>query len=357
MTAILAVACVALLGSFICTLLEAVLYTISHAQIEVLRSQGVANMDRLARLRARVDEPIAAILTVNTITHTVGSSVCGAMVGAFYGEFWVGIFAGVFTLAILLLTEILPKSLGVKYANQLAPFVVWPIQIMIWGLYPIVQLCRLLMGGVGKQGHDQSLAPTEHEIIVTSRMAAQLGNLRPQEVRWLENALRLDEVKAENLMTPRTVVYRLPADLPLSQVQHRSQHWLHSRLPITEDRDPDHILGMVYRREVFDAIVLGRPVSKLRDLMHTIDFVPASMRGHQLLDRFIGEKKHMAAVVDEYGSFIGVVTLEDVLECMLGSEIVDEHDRHVDMQQVAREKAPRFDDAQPLPEANPAPST
>jgi CBS domain containing-hemolysin-like protein len=344
MTAILAVASIALLGSFICSLLEAVLYTVSSAQIEVLKSQGKHGVDRLARMRSKIDAPIAAILTINTITHTVGSSVCGAMVASHYGEFWVGVFAGVFTLAILLLTEIFPKSLGVKYARQLAPYVAWPIQIMIWMVYPIVQICRWLMGTVGRGGHDHDSTPSEHEIIASSRLAAQRGVLRPQEVRWLENALRLDEVRAEDLMTPRTVVYRLPADLPLSQVQHRSQHWIHSRLPVTEDRDPDHILGMVYRREVFDSIVLGERAKTLRDLMHTIDFIPASMRGHQLLDRFITQKKHMCAVVDEYGAFVGVVTLEDVLECLLGSEIVDEHDRHVDMQQVARERAQRYEE-------------
>jgi CBS domain containing-hemolysin-like protein len=165
------------------------------------------------------------------------------------------------------------------------------------------------------------------------------GRLRPQELRWVENALRLDEVRASELMTPRTVVYTLPADLPLSEVKHRSEHWTHSRLPLTEDRDPDQILGMVLRREVFDAIVKGKPSLKLRDLMHEIDFVPDTMRGHQLLDMFIMKKRHMVAVVDEYGGFEGVVTLEDVLECLLGSEIVDESDRHADMQQWARQRA------------------
>lgn len=345
MTAILAVAGVALVGSFVCSLLEAALYSISPTQIEVMRSQGKLGMERLARLRSRIDEPIAAILTVNTITHTVGSAVCGSLVSAYYGDYWVGVFAAIFTLAILFITEIPPKSIGVKYAASLAPFIAWPIQLMIWTMWPLVQLSRWMMAAIGRGGAGHDRAPTEHEIIVSSRLAGQRGELRPQEVRWLENALRLDQIKAEDLMTPRTVVYRLPADFPLAQVQHRSQHWVHSRLPVTEDHDPDHVLGVVYRREVFDAIVLKRPVRTLRDLMHKIDFVPASMRGHKLLDKFIVEKKHMVAVVDEYGAFVGVVTLEDVLECLLGSEIVDEHDRHADMQQVAREKGARLEQA------------
>ena len=344
MTAILAVSAVSLIGSFICSLLEAVLYTLSLAQIEVMKSQGVPQMERLARLRSRIDEPIAALLTVNTVLRIVGAYVCGSMVTSYFGQMWIGIFAGVFTLAILIITEFIPRNLAAKYALRLASKVVWPIQLMTWGLYPLAVFWRTLMGRTGQGAHGNENAPTENEIIISSRLAARRGMLRPQEVRWLENALRLDEVRAEDLMTPRTVVYRLPADLPLAQVQQGSQHWVHSRLPVTEDRDPDHILGVVYRREVFDAIVFGRPVKKLRDLMHKVDFVPASARGHQLLDKFITEKKHMAAVVDEYGAFIGVVTLEDVLECLLGSEIVDEHDRHVDMQQVAREKALRYEE-------------
>lgn len=342
MTAILAVAGVTLFCSFLCSLLEGALLSISTAKLETLRAQGVRGLDRLVRLSTKNEEPFAAILTLDTMTHVVGPTVCGALIARNYGGVWVGIFTTLLTFAILLATGVLPRSLGVRYSAALAPFIGWPIQWLIWTLWPLVWLCRWIMNWV-QSGVGGDRAPTEHEIIASSRVAAQSGELRPQEVRWLENVLRLDQVKAEDLMTPRTVVYRLPADLPLSAVQHRSQHWLHSRLPVTEDRNPDNLLGLVYRREVFDAIVFHKPAKTLRDLMHTIDFVPASMRGHQLLDKFITEKQHMAAVVDEYGAFLGVVTLEDVLECMLGSEIVDEHDRHADMQQFAREHAQERD--------------
>ncbi|MBX9655886.1 CNNM domain-containing protein [bacterium] len=344
MTAVLAVSIISLIGSFICSLLEAVLNALSLAQIEVLKGQGIPQMDRLARLRSREDESFAALLTVNTVLRVAAATVCGGLVTQIYGQGWLGLFAFGFTLAVLIVAEYFPRRIAARTAAKLARYVVWPIQLVTWALYPLTAFWRLLVARTVSGGLTAETAPTENEIIISSRLAAQRGMLRPQEVRWLENALRLDEIRAEDLMTPRTVVYRLPADLPLSQVQQGSQHWVHSRLPVTEDRDPDHILGVVYRREVFDAIVFGRPVKKLRDLMHKVDFVPASMRGHQLLDRFITEKKHMAAVVDEYGAFIGVVTLEDVLECLLGSEIVDEHDRHVDMQQVAREKAQRYEE-------------
>jgi CBS domain containing-hemolysin-like protein len=243
----------------------------------------------------------------------------------------------------LFLSEILPKTLGVRYAAQLGPYIAWPLQAMIWLVWPIVKIGRLLVWLLGRGR--QPAIPTADEIVVMSRLAAKGGQLRAQEVRWVENALRLDEIRVYDLMTPRTVVYTLPADLPLTAVQERSEHWVHSRLPLTDDRDPDQIVGMVHRRDVFDALVRGHRQLTLRSLMRELDFVPDTMRGHQLLDKLITEKKHMAAVIDEYGSFVGVVTLEDVLECLLGSEIVDEHDRHTDMQQWARSRAQQRQEA------------
>lgn len=339
MTAILVVAGTTLALSFLCSLFEAALYSITPAQIEVLKSNQVFGASRLARLRADIDEPIAAILTVDTIAQTAGSAWCGALVGLYYDQYWVGAFAGLFTFLVLFLSQILPKNLGVTFAREIAPWIAWPLQLVVWAAWPIVKVCGGLVGLFRLSPRPHS--PTEDEIMMLSRLAVEGGRLRPQELRWVENALSLDEVKASELMTPRTVVYTLPADLPLSEVKHRSEHWIHSRLPLTEDRDPDHIVGMVLRREVFDALVKGKPNQKLRDLMHPIDFVPDTMRGHQLLDLFIIKKKHMVAVVDEYGGFEGVVTLEDVLECLLGSEIVDEYDRHADMQQLARQRAER----------------
>jgi CBS domain containing-hemolysin-like protein len=337
MASVLLVAAATILASFFCSLCEAALYSITPPQIELLRKRRVFGADRLARLRSNIEESIAAMLTVNTIANTGGASWCGALVGKYFGDVYVGICAGVLTLTILIFAEILPKSLGVRFSATLAPLLAWPLQVQIWLVWPVSQIgrliTRLLIGRREKSG------PSEDEILVMARMAAQHGGILPQETRWIENALQLDKVRAHEIMTPRTVVYTLPANLPLSRVRQHSEHWVHSRLPLTEDREPDHIVGMVYRREVFDALVRGERDRTLRDLMHRLDFVPDTMRGHQLLDKFIKEKKHMVAVVDEYGGFEGVVTLEDVLECLIGSEIVDEHDRHPDMQLLARQRA------------------
>ncbi len=347
---IFAVALVTLVASFVCSLLEAALYTITPSQIALLQQRGARSATLLAKLRQDVDEPIAAILTINTIAHTVGSAWCGAMVAkAFGGDMAIGIFAGVFTVLVLVLTEIIPKSFGVRYANELGPYIVWPLRIMIMLALPIARPSHLVMrwmaGNRGPQG------PSEDEVVLFSLLARKHGSLRSEEHQWLENALRLDRKLAKDLRTPRTVVETFSAETRLSELDPQS--WVHSRVPILDGNDTDELVGLAFRREVFDALLQGRTDLKLADLMHPIRLVPEAMRAHELLQMFLRERIHMVALVDEYGGFEGVVTLEDVLECLLGSEIVDEHDEHENMQAVARERSPleSADDPQETPQS------
>jgi CBS domain containing-hemolysin-like protein len=337
LTAILVVAGFTLLASFLCSLFEAALYSISASQIEVLRERGVRGAQRLARMRLDVEEPIAAILTVNTVAHTLGASWCGAMVGERYGGAAVGVFAVTFTVLVLALTEVVPKSLGVRYAVPLGPLVVAPLQGMIWSVYPIVWVAKRAMRSMAHAG---PLGPSEDEVVGTSRLAAQSGAVRPEEHRWVRNALRLDRVTAGELRTPRTVVETQQADTPIAELARCVERWVHSRVPVTDGEHPDHVVGLVHRREVLDA-VLRRPEEDLivRDLLRPIRFIPESMPANELLEKFLAERVHMVAVADEYGGFEGVVTLEDVLEQLLGSEIVDEHDEVEDMQALALERA------------------
>ncbi|MEM7517827.1 MAG: hemolysin family protein [Planctomycetota bacterium] len=338
MTLIVVVASLTLLSSFLCSLFEAALYSITPSQIGVLRAKGGAGAERLARMREDVEGPIAAILTVNTIAHTVGAAWCGALVGQHYGSGKVGLFAAIFTVLVLVLTEIIPKSLGVRYATTLGPKIVWPLQIMIWLVWPIVWMATKAMGllsGGAKHG------PSEDEVVVVSGLAAKGGAMRKEEHRWVENALALDKVTAADLRTPRIVVETLDANQSVLELIEHAERWSHSRVPLTEGGNPDKIIGLVHRREVFDAALAGESAKALilRDLMRPMKFVPESTKGHELLKFFLEERAHMVAVADEYGGFEGVVTLEDVLESLLGEEIVDEHDQFGDMQELARERS------------------
>lgn len=336
MIPILIVAGLTLLASFLCSLFEAALYSITPSQVEVLKRSAGRGGQRIAALRADVEEPIAAILTINTIAHTIGSAVCGAMVSETYDQGnAVAIFAAVFTFLVLSVTEIVPKSLGVRYAKQLAPLVAAPIQWMVWISYPIARpsktVMRWLTGGGGAE------APTEDEVLLSSRLAMDSGLVRGEEHRWVRGALRLDRVTAGDLRTPRTVVFTLDADTTVSEATSSPASWIHSRVPVTEGGNADAIIGVVMRRDVLQAGLDGEAQTRLRDLAQPIAFVPESMPAHELLGEFIRERRHLVAVADEYGGFEGVVTLEDVIEEMLGEEIVDEFDVHDDMQSAARE--------------------
>ncbi len=338
---IFVVAACTLAASFVCSLFEAALYAITPSQVGLLKERGVRGAARLERLRNDIEEPIAAILTVNTVAHTIGAAWCGAMVAQKYGDMAVGWFATVFTLAVLALTEIVPKSLGVRHAAVLAPRLAWPLQVMTWLSWPIARPARAAMRRLS--GASKNTGPSEDEVMVFTRLARRHGQVRSEESTWVENALTLDRVPARDLMTPRRVIERLPADLTVDDAIARTDRWIHSRVPIHQPGNPDEILGVVYRREVFDAGVAGDGERTVGSLSRKLDTVPGSMPAHKLLHLFLGGRRHMVAVVDEYGSFQGIVSLEDVLEEMLGTEIVDEHDEIVDLQKHARESNPHAD--------------
>jgi CBS domain containing-hemolysin-like protein len=334
---IITIASATLLASFLCSLFEAALYSLTPARIVVMQRGGIRGADLLAKLKRRVEDPITAILTVNTIAHTIGSAWCGALVGQYYGSKEVGIFAAIFTVLVLALTEIIPKSLGVRYAINIGPHIAFPMQLMIWGVYPIVWVARHAMHAL--TGSHDGHHPSEDEVITTAGLAAEGGLMRNQEHRWVKNALRLDQITAADLRTPRTVVESLDAATPIAELTSHADTWLHSRVPVTEGGSMDAVIGLVHRREVFDAALLTPEANYVvRDLLRPILFVPEIMAAHDLLQHFLKSKSHMAAVTDEYGGFEGVVTLEDVLECMLGEEIVDEYDLESNMQELARKQ-------------------
>ncbi|MEY2981759.1 MAG: hemolysin family protein [Planctomycetota bacterium] len=337
MTAIILVAGLTLATSFLCSLLEAALYSLTPAQLEVAKKNGVFGARRFAIYREHVEEPIAAILAVNTVANTFGASVAGALVGDHFGNAAIGWFAGVFTFLVLVFSEIIPKSLGVRYAARLVPLLVLPLQVILWISWPVARPARFLMSKL--TGSGEAAGPTEDEIIALSRMAARGGVLTSSEMLWVENALGLDKVSARDLMTPRTVVYSVAIDQTVGALADTLRLMRHSRLPVYEGEDHDKIIGVIYRRELYDAVADGTMDRPLAELVRPLEFVPDSMKGPQLLEKFIRGKRHMVAVIDEYGGFEGIVTLEDVLECLLGQEIVDEHDEHVDMQELARRRA------------------
>lgn len=333
---IILIASLTLATSFLCSLFEAALYAVSPTQLEVLKRKGVRGANRLARLRMDAEESIAAILTVNTIAHTVGAAWCGALVAEEYGDEAFGIFAAIFTFLVLALTEIVPKSVGFRFAKTIGPRIAWPLQVTVWISLPIARPARWAMRKM--TGGEPQHGPSEEEILVFSRMAAKQGKVRSEEHEWVKNALRLDQTTAGSLRTPRPVVNTLPLDLTIGAAAAQQMDQAHSRVPVLEQAGSDEVVGMVYRRELLEHVIRGEQDKQLGEVLHPIRHVPETMPGHALIRVFLKDRKHMVAVVDEYGSFEGIVTLEDVLEALLGEEIVDEHDEVVDMQAHARQQ-------------------
>lgn len=337
MSQILAVVMASLAGSFLCSLCEASLYGVTRTQIEVLRRGRIAGSERLAKLRKKIDEPVAGIAAFNSLAQTVGAAWVGALVGEMYGNALLGVISAVFALTMLLLAEIVPKSIGLAWAGTLAPRLAWPIQIMVWTVYPLAILCRWLSHTINRNAPGQQ--PTEEEVLVMADMAAQGGTILPDELRWVENVLRLNDVTVHQLMTPRQVVCSLPAEQRLDSPGFLGERLVHSRIPVTEGNDLDQVIGVVQRRTVFDHIVRHDCNKTLRELMRPALFVSEDSGAHQLLDRLMKDRQHLAVVRDSGGLVGGVATLEDVLEYLLGKPIVGEHDSHPEMQRLARERA------------------
>lgn len=345
MTIILVVMAVSATISFLCSLWEASLYAVPASRVQSMVDQKVQGAETLLALRERIDHPISAILTFNTIANTVGASVMGTLVGKEFGETspMIIVFPIVFTFIILVFSEIIPKTLGVVYADKVAPRSAFAIHLLIKILKPSVLMSEYITTRLRKSAVSGGESVSEADIIAQARIGVEQGSLLPEEARWIQNVLSLNEKTAHDLMTPRTVVYMMPEEMPLSQITPNSDHWAHSRLPVYRDNQRDKVIGVVYRREVFDALAT-KPRGELdgmtiSDLMVGVEFIPETLRANQVLQRFLQGRHHLFIVTNEHGGLEGVITLEDVIEEILGQEIIDSHDRHADMQEYARSLA------------------
>lgn len=288
------------------------------------------------RLRVNVDEPITAILTLNTVAHTAGASVAGAAAARVFGQDSLFAFSVFFTIAILLLSEIIPKTLGVVYTRTLSTWVAVPLQALVVILRPVVDVSSYLVRFMGKR----KLGPeaSEEDVRAMVSLSRKAGILKPYEEMSIQNILTLDSKRVKDIMTPRMVIFSLPAYLTVEQAREAKLVWPHSRIPVYEGEDPEEVIGIVYRRELLEALANDQDAYRLSDLMRSAHFVLESLTLDRLLVQFLESRMHLAVVLDEYGGLAGVVTLEDVLEEILGNEIVDETDQVVDMRELARQR-------------------
>ena len=322
----------AVLFSCFCSVAEAVFYTFTWSHIEQLRKKGRKSGEILYRLRRDVDKPITAILTLNTVAHTIGASIAGAAWAAVFGEATLGWFALAFTVVILIFSEILPKTIGVVYTRKLAPILARPLQWMVLVFSPVIWVSGFLTRAVG--GSKSAPDATEEDLQALVALTRRAGAIKPYEELSIRNILTLDTKTVEEIMTPRTVVFSLPASMTVEEARESRSIWPHSRFPVYAE-DPEDIVGIVYRREVFEALADDKDDLKLSDIMKPVRFVLENLALDRLLVKFLEQRLHLFVVLDEYGGVSGVVSLEDVLEEILGSEIVDETDQVADMRKMA----------------------
>ena len=323
--------------SAMCSLFEAVLYSVPISHIESLAQSGRRTGEILRSLRADVKRPIAAILSLNTVANTAGATVAGAAAAKVFGSEFLGYFSAVFTLAILMLSEVIPKTAGVVYSRSLAPLVARPLLFMVWVLRPMIWLTGLathLVAPRGKTGQDHV---SEEELLVMARLGLKAGSLDANEAGVIENILSLESKSVRDVMTPRMVIFSLSAGLTVGEVRELTDVLNHSRVPVY-DKGTDDVVGMVMRRDMLTAMAQGRLDESLETMMRPVDFVAQSVSLDRVLRTFLERRQHLLMVIDEFGGLSGLVTLEDVLEEILGHEIVDEFDPATDMRQLAHQR-------------------
>jgi len=326
---------IVLIASAFCSLSEAAIYAVRLPYVRQVAETGNRAGIILAGFKENMERPIAAILIINTAANTAGAAVAGAQARVLFGEsalIWFSVF---FTLAVLFISEIIPKVVGVVYNRSAAMLIARPWDFGIKLLLPLIwitqHVARLFKP-------DASVIAPEEEVHHFAMMSAEEGSIMQHEADMVANVLRLDRVKTRDLMTPRPVVFKLASDTTLGSLSQKVTEWNHSRVPVYEAADPDTWKGFVFARDVLAALASDRHDATISQFCRPLSFVEEDTPGHVLLRTFLKRRTHLFGVVNGYGDISGIVTLEDVLESLIGEEIVDESDSAVDMQEVARRR-------------------
>ncbi|PSW55627.1 CNNM domain-containing protein [Photobacterium leiognathi] len=317
--------------SFICSVLEAVLLSISPSYIATLRQQNHPAAARLTALKDNIDRPLASILTLNTIAHTIGAATAGAQATIVFGSEWLGVFSGVLTIGILLLSEIVPKTIGATYWRQLAPLTASMLRWMVLLLIPLVWVSEQITRRLSR-GHEQP--KLRDEISAMALLAHESGELGEGESKILANLLQFRDVSVTKIMTPRPVLFRVDAEQTINEFLSKHKNSPFSR-PLVYSEQSDNIIGFVHRLELFAESQAGKGGQELGALMRPLPVIMNNVSVPKAFERLMQERSQLILIVDEYGTVQGLVTLEDIFESLVGEEIVDEADKNTDMQQLA----------------------
>ena len=343
---------VSILFSFLCSILEAVLLSVTPTFVNLKKQEGKPYASALEALKKDVDKPLIAILTLNTVAHTVGAILVGVQAKNAYAElfgsnpdFWgmpfseeamVGLVSTIMTLLILIASEIIPKTIGATYWKQLAHFSTTSLRFMVLALKytGILWTLQLFTRLIGKKGAHGSVLSRE-DFTAMAEIAQEEGVVQESESKVIQNLLSFDEIQAKDIMTPRTVMKLASEEMLIREFVEENPQLRFSRIPLYGE-DPDNITGYVLKDQVLEGLIDHKGEEPLKCLRREIQVTDRATPLPTLFDTFISNREHMALVVDEYGSVSGLVTMEDVIETLLGLEIMDESDNVEDLQLLAR---------------------
>lgn len=315
--------------SFVCSLLEAALLSLTPSHVTRFRHSDPELYRKLRKLKDRIDQPLAAILTLNTVAHTFGAAGVGAQVGIVFGDGYLAVASAVMTFLVLILSEIIPKTLGARYWQGLVPWLPATLNFLILILKPFIMMSDKITEWMGVGESDVDL---RSEIKALTNLGRDTDQLDEDERRVIANILDLHEVQIKDIMTPKTVCEYLLADSAVGDILDAMRDTAFSRYPVVDQEEHPH--GVVFRAELLDA----ETDAKVADLIKPVKIVTDEISAEALLGAFLKEHQHMALVYDQYGTWLGLVTMEDVLETILGQAIMDETDDIPNMRRFARKR-------------------
>ena len=320
--------------SFVCSILEAVLLSTPESYIEVLIDEKRKGAHLFKRMKQSVDRPLAAILSVNTIAHTIGAAGVGAQAVKVFGEVYFGLISAILTFLILVLSEIIPKTIGARYWRGLSLPAVPVIRVFIVVAYPFValseQLTKLISNG------RKAYTFSRNELSTMASIGYKEGIIEKEESLFIYNLLKMRDVSVEDIMTPRTVLVSASVNLTVAEFLAEIQNYTFSRIPVYEN-DKENVTGYVLKADVMEKAALGILDISLGSLQRSITKVYERISVPRLFQLLVRKNDLIALVIDEYGGVEGLVTMEDIVETLTGIEIVDEKDTHADYQKLARE--------------------
>ena len=336
MTLLLIFLCSAMAVSFLCSVLESVLMSTPLSYITMREDEGSKGAKLFRRYKQDNARAIAAILSLNTIANTIGAAGVGRQATLVFGSEWFGVVSAVTTVLILVFSEIIPKTIGTSQWRRLMGFTAYTIRALIVMLYPVVVLVQGLTRLISKKDDEETVVSRE-EVAAMADMGEDEGVIDQDENKIIQNVIKLGDVKAYDVMTPRVVAATAPESMTLKQF-YRSDEYSHfSRIPVYADEE-DFITGYVLRSEALEELAEDHFSKTLGDIKRTIPLFNEEMSVADIWDSLLKHKEQIAGIIDEFGSFQGIITLEDIIETIFGLEIIDESDEVADMQQYARER-------------------